>query len=71
MKSKFLVALIPVLLLAVSAWRLSQPSGLRVHAGETTASTPAAVLESAVKESYVPFDMENVFVRPAGPKGME
>ena len=71
MKSKFLVALIPVLLLAVSAWRLSQPSGQRVHAGVATASTPAAVLESAVMQSYVPFDMENAFVRPAGPKGLD
>jgi hypothetical protein len=76
MNSKLLIALIPLLLLSLSAWRFSLPdlpAGAPPHAGGASASAPApaAVLEYEVRESYAPFDMEHAFVRPAGPKGLE
>ena len=66
MKSKFLVGLIPVLLLAVSAWRFSRPFPADPLPGGAPA-TPA--FEG--RHAYAPFDLERLFVLPAGPKGLE
>lgn len=66
MKSKFLAALIPVLLLSVSAWRFSQP----LPAGPLPGGAPVTpAFES--QHAYAPFDLERLFVLPAGPKGLE
>ena len=66
MKSKFLVALIPVVLLSVSAWRFSQP----LPAGPLPGGAPAAPAFDG-QHAYAPFDLERLFVLPAGPKGLE
>ncbi len=73
MNAKFLIALVPLLLLSVTAWRFSQSLPVEQSAPRSAAAEPppAAVLEDAVRQAYAPFESEHTFVLPAGPKGLE
>lgn len=66
MSLKFLAGLFPVLLLSASAWQFSKPA-----APKSPSATAAPILDSVVSESYSTFGIDEVFVRPAGPKGLE
>jgi hypothetical protein len=70
MKFKFLAGLFPVLLLAVSAWRFSQPQA--TSPAPAVAAVPASPrLTDDQVSGYTPFDIGQTFTLPAGPKGME
>jgi hypothetical protein len=73
MKFKFLAGFFPVLVLAVSAWRFSQPQ-VASPAPVVTAVAPAAaapLLSEDQVAQYAPFDIDQTFTLPAGPKGLE
>lgn len=70
MKFKFLAGLFPVLVLAVSAWRFSQPQAAS-PAPVVAAVTVSPQLTDDQVARYAPFDISQTFSLPAGPKGLE
>ena len=73
MKFKFLAGFFPVLVLAVSAWRFSQPQAASSAAAAPDAPvlTASPLLEEAQVARFAPFDITQTFTLPAGPKGLE
>ena len=71
MSLKFPAGFLPLLVLLVSAWFMSKPVQVASLPAAPEVAPVAKLLEAKDLEAYVPFDIEQTFVLPAGPKGLE